>query len=98
MTYLEEFLFLAKRYKEQAEEDVRKWTAHIEKYEKGKTDGGAKLQCMRGLAALKAEAKLYIDANVHDGEDRSGAVNDRATFNPDELQELIDDLLEHLSS
>ena len=46
---------------------------------------------------VKAESKQFIDANVWDGEDRSGATNDRATFNPDELQELIDDLVEHLA-
>ena len=51
-----------------------------------------------GLAARKAEAKLFIDANVWDGEDRSGATGDGACFNPDELQELIDDLVEHLGA
>ena len=44
----------------------------------------------------KAVAKQFIDANVWDGEDRSGAVNDRATFSPDDLQELIDDLIDEL--
>ncbi len=48
------------------------------------------------LLSRKASAKSFIDANVWDGEDRSGAVNDRATFNPDELQELIDDLIDEL--
>ena len=48
------------------------------------------------LKRLKAEAKKFIDANVWDGEDRSGAKNDRAIFDPDDLQELIDDLVEHL--
>lgn len=38
---------------------------------------------------IKEHAKLFIDANVWDGEDRVGAVNDCASFNPDELQELI---------
>ena len=41
-------------------------------------------------------AREWINANVWDGEDRRGAVNDRATFTPDELQELVDDLLAHL--
>ncbi len=45
---------------------------------------------------LKLKAKKFIDANVWDGEDRSSATNDRASFNPDELQELIDDLIEYL--
>ena len=48
------------------------------------------------LDALKAEAKLFIDANVHDGEDRSGADGDSAGFTPDELQELINELIDHL--
>lgn len=63
-----------------------------------KPDGGATVLCSDGLVAMQAEAKLFIDANVWDGEDRSGATNDRATFNPDELQELIDDMLEHMSN
>jgi len=50
------------------------------------------------LVAKQLEARKFIDANVWDGEDRSGATNDRATFDPDELQELIDDLIEHLSN
>ena len=48
------------------------------------------------LAKTKARAKVFIDANVWDGEDRSGAKNDRTTFSPDELQELIDDLIDEL--
>jgi hypothetical protein len=63
-----------------------------------KTNGGAEVPCNVGLVAMQAEAKQFIDANVWDGEDRSGATNDRATFNPDELQELIDDMLEHMSN
>lgn len=50
------------------------------------------------LVLRKATAKKFIDANVWDGEDRSGAVNDRAIFSPDDLQELIDDLIECLYS
>jgi hypothetical protein len=46
--------------------------------------------------AIKEEAKLWIDANVWDGEDRSGCLGDSATFNPDELQELANDLLDDL--
>lgn len=45
-------------------------------------------------ASYKAIAKSFIDANVWDGEDRSGAKGDCASFNPDELQELIDDLID----
>ena len=37
----------------------------------------------------KQKAKKFIDANVWDGEDRVGAKNDRATFTPDDLQELV---------
>ena len=46
---------------------------------------------------LKAEAKDFINANVWDGEDRSGAKNDRIVFDPDELIELIDELIDSLS-
>jgi len=42
------------------------------------------------------QAKRFIDANVWDGEDRSGAKGDSAVFTPDELQELVDDLVYHL--
>lgn len=44
----------------------------------------------------RLEAKEFIDANIWDGEDRSGCNNDVTHFTPDELQELIDELLEHL--
>lgn len=63
-----------------------------------KINGGAEVPCSGVLVAMQAEARLFINANVWDGEDRSGATNDRATFNPDELQELIDDMLEHMSN
>jgi len=43
---------------------------------------------------IKRHAKLFVDANVWDGEDRSGAVNDCASFNPDELQELFDEFID----
>ena len=48
------------------------------------------------MSDLKAKAKLWIDANVHDGEDRSGCKSDWSKFNPDDLQELIDDLVDDL--
>ena len=46
---------------------------------------------------LKAEAKDFINANVWDGEDRSGAKSDRAAFDPDDLYALIDGLIDSLS-
>ena len=45
---------------------------------------------------MNEEAKKWLDANVWDGEDRSGT-GDRAIFSPDDLQELVDELLEHLN-
>ena len=45
---------------------------------------------------LKIRAKRFIDQNVHDGEDRSGCKGDWAKFTPDELQELVDDLIDFL--
>jgi len=48
------------------------------------------------LEETKREAKRFIDSNIHDGEDRSGCANDWHKFSPDDLQELIDDLLGHL--
>ena len=50
----------------------------------------------KDLVDLKKRAKVFIDENVWDGEDRSGATLDMAHHNPDELQELIDTLVEHL--
>ena len=44
----------------------------------------------------KKKSKLFIDANVWDGEDRHTAKNDMATFNPADLQELIDELVDCL--
>jgi hypothetical protein len=41
---------------------------------------------------MKKELKDFIDANVHDGQDRSGCVGDTSTFTPDDLQELVDDM------
>ena len=43
---------------------------------------------------MKAELKLWIDANVWDGQDRAGCKGDFAKFTPDELQELVDDLFD----
>ena len=50
------------------------------------------------LKEIQAQAKLFIDANVWDGDDRSGAKADRCIHSPDDLQELIDDMLDHLSN
>ena len=47
---------------------------------------------------IKQKAKKFIDANVWDGEDRIGAKNDRATFTPDDLQELIFQLIDSLDT
>lgn len=48
------------------------------------------------VACGKVKAKAFINANVWDGEDRAGATGDSARFTPDELQELIDELVDHL--
>ena len=42
------------------------------------------------------QAKKWIDDNVWDGDDRSGCLEDVTAFSPDDLQELIDDLIEDL--
>ncbi len=47
---------------------------------------------------IKHESKLWIDANVHDGEDRSGCHTDVVRLSPDDLQDLVDDLIDHLLS
>jgi len=49
------------------------------------------------LDELKRLAKLYIDANIWDGEDRIGAKFDKAVFHPDDLQEFVFDLLDSLA-
>ena len=72
--------------KEHADIEAERWTKFLAK------------SLNNGLAARKAEAKLFIDANVWDGEDRSGAAGDGASFTPDGLQELVDDLVEHLTN
>jgi len=52
---------------------------------------------MNSLSVVaKKMAKKFIDANVWDGDDRAGCHTSWTNFSPDELQELIDDLLEHL--
>lgn len=48
------------------------------------------------VESQQKRAKQFVDANVWDGEDRSGCKDDFASFNPDTLQELIDDLVEFL--
>jgi len=43
-------------------------------------------------------AKKFIDANVWDGEDRIGAKKkDWVTFTPDDLQELIFELIDEIN-
>lgn len=58
MTLREEFLFLAKRYKEEATEEVKKWTAYIEKFEKTDKEPAAKLQCSAGLCCAKFKEEI----------------------------------------
>lgn len=45
---------------------------------------------------VRKETKQFISANVWDGEDRSGCDGDSASFTPDELYELADDLVTYL--
>lgn len=47
---------------------------------------------------MKEQIKLWLDANVWDGEDRSGCLGDSASFNPDQLQELVEECFEDISS
>lgn len=47
------------------------------------------------IEEAKKKAKIYIDQNIHDGDDRSGCKDDWSKFNPDELQELVDDVVEY---
>tara|TARA_R110000824_G_scaffold391526_1_gene589369 strand:- start:275 stop:562 length:288 start_codon:yes stop_codon:yes gene_type:complete len=44
----------------------------------------------------KDKIKQWLDANVWDGEDRSGAENDYCTFSPDVLQELVEECFDDL--
>ena len=53
---------------------------------------------MNKLEIAKKFCKSWLNDNVHDGEDRSGCKGDKAIFNPDELQELIDDMLTDLTA
>jgi len=48
------------------------------------------------VKAQQERAKKFVDANVWDGEDREGCKGDFASFDPDSLQELINDLIEFL--
>lgn len=48
------------------------------------------------FVVVKKRVKHWIDVNVWDGEDRSGCKDDWVNFEPDELQEWVDDLLEYL--
>lgn len=48
------------------------------------------------VESQQKRAKQFIDANVWDGECRAGCKSDFASFNPDTLQELINDLVEFL--
>ena len=43
------------------------------------------------MLAQKKLIKGWLDANVWDGEDRSGCTGDSAVHNPDDLQELVED-------
>lgn len=45
---------------------------------------------------MKKQLKKWIDANVHDGQDRSGCNKDRITFTPDQLQELIEEAFDDI--
>ena len=48
------------------------------------------------IEKIRNESKLFIDANVWDGEDRAGCTGDQCYFDPDELQTLIDDMLDDI--
>ncbi len=49
------------------------------------------------LEEVQAEADWFINANVWDGESMLGADNDEAIFTPKELQELINNMINHLA-
>jgi len=49
------------------------------------------------IAEAKKQSKLFINANIWDGEDRSGCLSDWCRFTPDDLQELVDDLIEDIT-
>ena len=46
------------------------------------------------IEKVKIKSKEWIDANVWDGEDRSGCEDDACIHTPDDLQGLIDSMLE----
>ena len=46
------------------------------------------------MSEIKSNLKTWIDCNVNDGECRKGCKDDRITFTPDDLYELIDDMWE----
>lgn len=46
--------------------------------------------------SIKTKIKQYLDANIHDGEDREGCHCDRTAFTPDELQELVEEVYEFM--
>ena len=72
MTPTEQFIFLAKRYKKQAEEDVEKWTAFLEKHEKTGKDAGAKLACSDGLDLLDSLREALNELERQHNEDEAG--------------------------
>jgi len=41
---------------------------------------------------IKDRIKSYLNANIHDGEDRSGT-KDTIIFQPDDLEELVSDVV-----
>lgn len=41
---------------------------------------------------IQKKIKTYINNNMHDGEDRTGAKNDSVTITPDELEGLVIDV------
>jgi len=45
----------------------------------------------------KKLAKSYIDQNIWDGEDRYHADNDRASFSPADLQDLIFEIIDYIN-
>ena len=49
---------------------------------------------LKACEQIKQFSKTWLDANVWDGEDRSGCKDDWAKFTPDDLQELFDDFIE----
>lgn len=46
----------------------------------------------------KKEIKKWLDDNVWDGEDRSGCKGDFVNLDPDELQELVEELIGDMCS